>query len=516
LILGVDFGRPNCDSDAGMIDYEEISAEDIEPDEQEYKIDQRYKERTEQITGGLPECLESKKGPIDFRAPEVIVSDFKSCLEECLKVWITPGRKKDFEPEMKTTGGEDLALCLGKLICIIPEWSSDRKFFGWNLKKPEPLIAKLRPKTRLYVRKIKQKPPKTPEALKKEYEERKARFEEERKKPKRDNRTYCQECRRECQYDHRHDEFFCTWCGCVQDSLVERRVAVIRNMSKQDLANLVPERQRPDTTVIHYFTHHDFCRQQFQRCLIDIKHLQDQCRKPKARMCGGCSYAIKSSLKEREHGKPGLPDELKYPTLCLDTFAHIPWLPRLGTKSHLELSQRLASLKDQDKLEGIIWGKAPITPPSVIKHRYSADNPWTEPNLIEFLKIVDPYDPCEVWAGTPIGDLLNDSLKAGGEAILNLHLYHHVSMSSLSNPNIASSYEGIDLHAPTRKNLIMFFEIFTHSDHSARKQYDELMSHNVLSTVERFTHKEALLYLNCSLKYDEIWNSVVYAIIGQS
>jgi hypothetical protein len=503
-----------------MMDYEEISDEDVEPDEweyededigpseQEYEIDQRHKERTEQITGGLPGCLESKKGPIDFREPEVIVSDFKRCLEECLKVWITPGRKKDFESEEKTTGGDDLTICLSQLVRIIPEWSNHRKFFAWTLEFPEPLVARLEPRTRLYVREVKEKPPKKPEELKKESEERKARFEENKKKLKDDNRIYCQECMHECQYDHRHDELYCTWCGCIQDSIIEEMVAIERDMSKQDLANLVPEHQRPDGNVIHYFTHHDFCRQQFQRCLIDIKHLQDQCRKPKARMCGGCSYAIKSSLKEREHGKPGLPDELKYPSLCLDTFVHIPWLPRWGTKSHHEMSQRLVSLKDQEKLEGIVWGKAPITPPSVIKHRYSADNPWTEPNLIEFLKIVDPYDPCEVWAGTPIGDLLKDSLKAGGEAVLNLRLYHYMSVSSLSNPNMAKSYEGIDLHTPTRTNLIKFFEVFTPSYPSARKQYDMLMSYKVLNTVRRFTHKEALLYLRNHSQYDEIFGSL--------
>ena len=232
------------------------------------------------------------------------------------------------------------------------------------------------------------------------------------------------------------------------------------------------------------YTHPDYLKVAYKRCLVEIQRLPIDCPYPKKKSCVGCDYAIKTSYQDREGGAEYLPSELSWPKTCYNTFSDIPYINPYQVESDLGISNFLK----KDVLEFLksyagIDVEGPTSAPSVKKRRENTFAHW---DLRSYVPTLDE-DPRKLYMGTPIGDLIAAAPDPGSHALYDLYSYARLSNDLISTKKFK-------LYEPTHKNLIKLFDLQRPGSGTGAEYCKLLVRHGVLRVVKRFLSRETWLY----------------------
>ena len=232
----------------------------------------------------------------------------------------------------------------------------------------------------------------------------------------------------------------------------------------------------------YYFTHGDFIKTSFKRCLIEAQRpyrqqlrekdrLPEECPYPDKKSCVSCEYAIRTSLTARERGADYLPEVLQYPSIFFDTLKDCPFISEHEAMTDEDLKRVFKEINEKFPERGYTYPESAAT---IRKMRQKDIRPiWIPPYLH------DTYN------GTAIATLAKSSKVAGVKAIQYLFMYFtscvlNESLVTLTRDNFIDTISGPNA-TPQNKNL-------------ARKYYDLLVESKVLFGYEQFHTREHLLY----------------------
>lgn len=298
----------------------------------------------------------------------------------------------------------------------------------------------------------------------------------------------CEECGAHC-YNEQH-AIVCGECGLVQEKTKDEDGELFYGSMRlnKELWKHVqyePFDMRGNNPIPH-FTHTDYIKTKFRRCLLDAHRYQSNCRRgwyfdlpgkcphPEKKSCAQCDYAIQSSIKDREQGADYLPWFMRYPILAALTVQNVPWV--WPDSAEAATDPDLAKLYKEMNRNLVTKRKLPISEKTIHKIRVqmggnSLYHTW-----------IKPYAHV-LHRGTIVEVLLRDHKNTGARALTELHMFFESSLIhgfAPTRPNFIDNASGPDATSEERKQ--------------ATNDYEALIKTQVIFGYTPFFDREKILY----------------------